>query len=145
MHGNSHSIIPIPAGRKYRTTKSDNRGTKWGTPQRETLTAVYPGGVGGYTYLYIYICIYIHLFSISLSLSLFEFVYIYICILYIYIFYIFIEYGQRPSCESESSFQPPAWFMIMVIMIGARNYNYMSNLDYSFDVFRLAFRSRCLM
>ena len=46
------------------TTTSDNRGTKGGTPPRWTLTAVYPGGFGGY---------YIHL-----SLSLYLYIYTYL-------------------------------------------------------------------
>ena len=47
--------IPLPPPRPLEH-KSVTEGQKGGTP-RGTLTAVYPGGVGGYIYIYIYIYI----------------------------------------------------------------------------------------
>ena len=43
---------PVRGGGGYRSTKSDNRETKGATHGRETLTAVYPSGVGGYIFKY---------------------------------------------------------------------------------------------
>ena len=37
------------------------------------------------------------------------------------------EYGHRLSCESKSSFWPPAGISISLIVVGARNYNYSHN------------------
>ena len=57
--------------------KSDNRGTKGGTPGRDTLTAVYPGGVGRFMHIHIYIYMYL--------CSYINNIYIYICT-YIHIY-----------------------------------------------------------